>query len=701
MDEQTSRAPGTSGNGGPEASAPTSGGAEAPGAGPAASAPGDAEDAAPVDPTASPVSSVDETSPDPADATTDSAGPAGDEVVAATAGAGAEPASRASEPAAGSGSTVGSATAASASVSNESSARASAPVGSASPDGGRTPESAADGSAARAGSTEEDDRPALVTPSDDATVPFRDGATTAGPSDDATVTVPPASAGPSDDAPVTVPPASAGPSGDATVTVPPASAGPSDDATVTVPPASAGPSDDATVTVPPASAGPSDGTTASAAPPAAPPTAPYPAPSGPVGWVPGQPLPYDPGTGGMPPAAPDPYGGAPAAEPNAYGAPGPYGGPGPYGPPGAYGSPGAYGVPDPPRGAPGPYGPPPGNGGGTAVWPGPPRPEPIRRRNGKPLLIVGVVVLLLVVAGVVFFVIPPAASSAVANAADAARGWTGATYRGPLRGPNGRTVTVDVTVGPNGDKTGTFTRDGGGRADFAETGGVQLLRGNASWWSGQAQGSDKGRRLGGIWLRNPAPETTWLRAVPLLAPGALADDLTGPAGAPQEYSDAGDQAVDGQDGRVVTAAEHRVVLSDDHEARLLAIVPPASADPAGLRVSAAAPDQVAAVGSAGAPLSEAEDYSSALYYPDDVEVDILPAPPCSTPTCTVTVKLTNSAGLEARGVVTITKNGTVLNRIPFTLGPRAEGTYTATSPNAGMAAGRDVTARYEATVTAS
>jgi hypothetical protein len=312
-------------------------------------------------------------------------------------------------------------------------------------------------------------------------------------------------------------------------------------------------------------------------------------------------------------------------------------------------------------------------------------------------VIVGAVVLLLLAAAV-FLTLPPGASSAVVGAADDARGWNGTTYRGPVRGPDGRTVTVAVTVGVNGDKAGTFTSAGGGRAEFAETGGTQLLRGNAAWWAS----SEKGRRLAGIWLRDPTPETTWLAPLPLLAPGALADDLSGAAtGSTPDYADAGDQRVGDRDGRVVAAPERRVVLSDDREADLLAIVPPESAGPAGLRVAPAAPAELSAVGSAGSRLAGARGYESVLYFPDGVRVEIIPAASCTTPTCTVSVRLTNTSGLEGRGIVTIRKNGTTLSRTPFRLAGRAGQTVSASSPNSGLAAGRNVTVDYEARITGS
>ena len=462
-------------------------------------------------------------------------------------------------------------------------------------------------------------------------------------------------AGTDDPAQPTPPPDTATPaptgSRDATVVVPLRS---SDDATVVVP---TRPPEDATVVVPTRPAGDPTMT----------------GPSGPP------PMQY----GQLPPTAQYPAAGAWAPPP----------GQNPYAPGGAPPQGGGFG-PLPPGG----FGPlPPGGAAAPAA-----ARQPMRRGARRTLAIVGVVVLLAVIGGLIYLLVPPSPSSAVADAAEDARGWAGATYRGPIRGPGGEPVTADVTVGPNGDKTGTFTRQGGGRLEIAQSGDTQVVKGNAAWWSGLPQGADKGRRLAGVWLRNAAPETTWLTKVPLLAPGALADTLAGPpGGTPPEYTDAGDQPVDDTDGRVVTVPDRRVVLTDGHDARLLALVPPESTDPAGLRVSEATPDTITALGSARSTTAGAQDYTATLYTPDDVRVEVLPSPPCTTPTCSVAVRLTNAAGIEARGVVTIKKNGVVLNRYPFTLAAAGTQTFTSASPNAGIAAGRDLTVNYEAEVTAS
>lgn len=395
-----------------------------------------------------------------------------------------------------------------------------------------------------------------------------------------------------------------------------------------------------------------------------------------TGPYPAGPGPYGPGAGAYA-QGPYSYGQGPAAYPTGAGpypqASGPYPqGPGPYPP----------------------YGAPPG-------W-APPTETPRRRRRGL-LLGLGalVTVLVLLVVAVVVFLLPPSPDDAVAAVAGDVRGWEGVTYRGTVEQPGVGPVDVEITTNAAGDRSGVLTRPEGGRAQYAVVGGVPLVNGDTSWWNPEAQGAGKAMRLAGFWVKVPAAETSWLDRVALPAPPALSDDLTAAGSPTPEYLEPGEQAVDGVEGRAIEWPGHRVVLSDERTPRLLAVVPPGSADPAGLRVTRAVPEALTAVGSGPDTLTTARGYEALLYAPTQVSSSFGPLPTCTTPTCSVTFTLRNTAVVEARGVATLLRDTTVVGRRPFTLAAGASGPVTITEPNPAYAQNRDFTATLRVRVTAN
>ncbi|MET0188373.1 MAG: hypothetical protein ABW212_05190, partial [Pseudonocardia sediminis] len=275
----------------------------------------------------------------------------------------------------------------------------------------------------------------------------------------------------------------------------------------------------------------------------------------------------------------------------------------------------------------------------------------------------------------------------------------GVTYRGTVEQPGVGPVNVEITTNAAGDRSGTLTRPDGGRASFAEVGGVPLVNGDTAWWNPEPSGAGKAQRLSGFWVRVPAAETSWLGPAGLLPPGALADDLTGAGGPPPEYAEPGGQPVDGVDGRAIEWPGHRVVLSDERTPRLLAVVPPGSADPAGLRVTRPAPDVVGAVATGPGTLASARRYDELLYAPTDVRSALAPGQDCSTPTCTVAFTLVNGGIVEARGIATVVENGTPIGRRPFTLAPGARAALNVTEPNIAYTSGKDQRVRIDILVT--
>lgn len=350
----------------------------------------------------------------------------------------------------------------------------------------------------------------------------------------------------------------------------------------------------------------------------------------------------------------------------------------------------------------GPFPPPPGQLpplGGPIGW-APPTEPPRRRRRGPLLLLAALVaVLVLVVVAVVVYVLPPSPEDAVVAVSGDVRGWEGVTYRGAVAQPGVGPVTVEVTTNAAGDRSGVLTRPDGGRAEYAEVRGVPLVNGDASWWSAEPLGRAKALRLAGYWVRVPPAQTSWLGALGLLSPPALADDLAGAGAPPPAYSESGEQAVDGADGRAIEWPGHRVLLSDERTPRLLTIVPAGSPDPAGLRVTRASPEALTTVADGPGTLSSARGYDALLYAPTDV-VAMLPGvlPDCATPTCSVTFTLRNGGIAEARGVATLTRDSTVVGRRPFRLAAGASAPFTITEPNPAYALHRDLTARLRVTV---
>lgn len=311
-----------------------------------------------------------------------------------------------------------------------------------------------------------------------------------------------------------------------------------------------------------------------------------------------------------------------------------------------------------------------GPGGPAVSPPAGEEPGPRRRRWLAPAVL-ALVVLLAAAATITWLRWPPSTADAVVEAGVDVRTWEGVTHRARLTQPGAGPVDVELTSDGAGDVYGTLTRPGGGRAEYARVGGTVLLKGTSTWWQAEQDGGVKASRLSGYWVKPPASVTSWLApAVPPTVTG-LYGNLTGTGGVPPPYAEPGEREVDGESGRVVTWPGHEIVLSDGPDPRLLSVVPPGSADPAGVRVARPGPGAVAEVGRGADRVADAASYESLLYAPDAVQVLPVDGPECDTPRCPTPFTLVNRGDVEARGHAVLYVDGAEANRTSFRLAPGA------------------------------
>lgn len=381
--------------------------------------------------------------------------------------------------------------------------------------------------------------------------------------------------------------------------------------------------------------------------------------------------------------------------------------------PGAWGAPpqGGYPPPGHPQAGYGPYGPPPAGAGGPwpqgPAGPYPPCPPPgPRRTNRLPLWIgLGLAAVVLLAVAVVVAVSRLGGGDpddAVSAAVDDLRGWDGVTYRGEVRQYSKGDVTVDLTVNRDGDVAGTLSRSDGARAEYARIDGVELFKGDPSWWRGDAREEDKVQRLAGVWVREASSEISGL-SNQISGPDEVASDLLPPrygSSSISVYRETGTRDVAGETGRVLEGITRKVVVSQGGSPRVLAVVPTGAETP--LAVSRAEPAALGVIGERVAVRDSAPQYLKALTEQPKVAAQVLNAPPvCTTPECTVTIRLTNTSRFDARGSVQVLINGQSADFETFQLGSKQSRDLVASARNpASSDPGRPVPIRWEAKVNA-
>ena len=282
----------------------------------------------------------------------------------------------------------------------------------------------------------------------------------------------------------------------------------------------------------------------------------------------------------------------------------------------------------------------------------------------------------------------PDADDAVTSMAEDLRDWDGITYRGEVEQIGRGNFDIDVTVDRDGDIAGVLTRDGGGRAEYARIDGVDMIKANEQWWRDDTQRETKTQRLTGIWVKNPLSETSGISSSSLKSPAALAGDLDMPGLSGSTislYNETGTEAVDGVNGRVIEGMARRMVISEDATPRLLSIQPSYSSAGSPLRVSRPDPGSLATVNAARAARATAPDYTTKLYEKAKVTLAWQPAVPplCTTQTCTVGTRVTNTSSFDARGSLSVSLNGLTQGFHPFQLRPGQSVVFTTKAYNPG------------------
>ncbi|MDN5913688.1 MAG: hypothetical protein L0I76_00985 [Pseudonocardia sp.] len=307
-------------------------------------------------------------------------------------------------------------------------------------------------------------------------------------------------------------------------------------------------------------------------------------------------------------------------------------------------------------------------GGSVPAPPGGAPDDPVRPGGGRRRVVVIVAVLLLVlgtVGGLLWWSIGPGSrpkpAEAVSAAIDDLRNWELIGYRGEVTPTGSPDLTIDVTVDRNGDMAGTLTRPDGVRAEYARIDGVELLKAESRWYDDGNRTEDKAARLGGRWVKNPSGEVTGLDS-DLLAPAALAADLDTPGlrstvSSFSPYEEGEPEQVDGGPARRLEGSTKHLLVSDGDDPRLLAVQETnGSAAPTPLRVVPAGPEARAGIDAARTASTTAADYMTRLFQRAEVELAWEPGAmrPCTTPTCSVRVKVTNPEDFDARGTLRVT-----------------------------------------------
>lgn len=343
----------------------------------------------------------------------------------------------------------------------------------------------------------------------------------------------------------------------------------------------------------------------------------------------------------------------------------------------------------------GPWGPPPaapfpGPGGpfGPAAGPwGPPPGAPAPRGRRSPWFRGGIacaVALVLLLTSVVLVATGDRAPRETVEAATAdLRGWEGATYSGRIPDGLGGQATLEVTVDRQGKASGTVTRASGGRAEFVSVGTSDAIRGDRAWWERAAERPELVDRLTGVWLSGAASELptglgSWVESPSELADGLVAD----------EVREEPEEVIGGRDARVIatgSSSGSRMAVDDSGDVPTLVRF-----DRTGfgtgrvspVAVHRAAPPALATVRDLTAQLPTMKSYDQARSERPRLALTVEGGSgECSTPTCTVIVRLANTGTLSTTGSVVVTLNGADVARHPFSSAPGSDLAFPTTADN--------------------
>lgn len=309
------------------------------------------------------------------------------------------------------------------------------------------------------------------------------------------------------------------------------------------------------------------------------------------------------------------------------------------------------------------------------------------RRSLWPLW-VSLAVVLAIVAGIGLVAFWPGRTTPdqlVAQAVDGMAGWAGVTYRGTVpAGAGGPATTIELTVTRDGSARGTLTRAAGGRAELLTDRAGALIKGDRAWWrTDLRQHAD---RLAEVWISEPTLGST-VRMITRQTPAELGSRFAGPAD--EQWTRTGDDDVDGRPVAVLRRHGQQLAVTADAPHRLVTVEiggPGAGQPTATLRVEQANPESVAGIDGAAAGIRAAErpkTLREATARPR-LLVTVLPSPPCTTPTCTVRVAVSNSGTSAASGRLNITADGRLIASHPFSLDPGVTTEFTGSLPNPGI-----------------
>lgn len=289
----------------------------------------------------------------------------------------------------------------------------------------------------------------------------------------------------------------------------------------------------------------------------------------------------------------------------------------------------------------------------------------------------GVVFALLVGSVLIWFAVSdPPPQQVAAEVADQLDKAEGTRYQGKVSAYTAGEFDVDMTVAKNGDAYGTISKDGN-RAEFAVVGNDTLIKADANWWKSGSNAA-KADRLSDIWLKNPQDVPT-LGAV-LKSPSELAQQFRGGAAF---WTEEREQTIDGVEGRTFKSSLiGTVVISDESTPRLLSYLPSISLyTKTPLKILAADPAQLAGLRAVQSTAASAKSFGVRLYEQPKLSLSIEPPKLCTTPTCTATIKLSNTGDLPASGTIEVRMNGDPVQTIPFHSAPGSDQNFSATSGN--------------------
>jgi hypothetical protein len=313
--------------------------------------------------------------------------------------------------------------------------------------------------------------------------------------------------------------------------------------------------------------------------------------------------------------------------------------------------------------------------------PAPALPSDRPRRSTWPLTVLGVLAAIAAGIALVFWIARTDPGDLVAAATEGLATWNGVHYRGAMAARDGGEIQFDVIVTAEG-ASGTLTRDGGrATAELLWDESGILLRANRNWWlyHHAARADD----LADTWVSEPLTETQEIDPILALHPAALARHIH-PEQPASTWKAIEQQIVGGVPAILLSDGTRRVLVNVEEPHQLLAldIGPTQRAAPVQVNdVSADEADIVAreatGVRSAEAPRTLAQRLRERPL----VAIQLQPEPLCVTETCGVTVTVTNSGTVPARGHLEISADGKIVANHPLEVHPGQVATFTARAPN--------------------